>query len=246
MMANALFLVMIRLAGLLGWEWLTGVPTALPRFFQLMVLTHTGIGLTLAMLVVAFFLSHLPVVWRRRHRASVLSGLALVLVASTLTVTGLFILTDAASRDNRWAWALHVLCAATVIAGYLQHRYVNRTRPLPRQTRRVMIGIVGVALVLVVLHGLGAADTGLTPEAQLALDRGVTVGAGSRDRARPGSEEDFVPSGFVSPASPFFPSPATTTSGWYLPARIITRGESPETVKEEVEEEGFASDSIRT
>jgi hypothetical protein len=50
-----------------------------------------------------------------------------------------------------------------------------------------------------------------------------------------------VPVNFVPYQSPFFPSATTTTTGGYLPSRIITRGNLPEQelLEREVEQQGF-------
>ena len=136
MLANTAYLLINRLADALGWGFFAVGETSLPKLFQSMVLTHTGVGLLLAVLMLTFFSAHLPKVWKRRHRASVLSGILVVLVGLALVVTGLFILTAAASRDNRWAWWAHVICAALSHVGRAEGDGGDPSPPLPSATCR--------------------------------------------------------------------------------------------------------------
>lgn len=248
MVADTVYLLINRLADALGWDFFAVGETSLPKLFQAMVLTHTGVGLLLATLMLAFLVTHLPKVWRRRHRASVLSGIFYTMAGLTLVVTGLFILTAAASRDHRWAWWAHVICAALVAAGYIAHRLVSYARPPGAAFRRFGLGVAAVAAILVVAHGFGKRGIELTAEARAALEGGMGSGPGSRSRNVAEFADGhivaggYVPRDFIPPESPFFPSAATTTSGSYLPVRIITRDDpaSPlEEVASEVERHGF-------
>lgn len=247
MLANTFYLLINRLADALGWGFFAVGETSLPKLFQSMVLTHTGVGLLLALLMLAFFSAHLPKVWKRRHRASVLSGILYVLVGLTLVLTGLFILTAAASRDNRWAWWAHVICAALVVIGYVVHRLVSYARPPGAAFRRFGLGVAGGAALLVVAHGFTHRGIELTAEAQAALERGLGSGPGAKSRdVAEFANGAFVARGFVPPESPFFPSPATTTSGGYLPVRIITRDHSASLLEEiasEVGRHGFVMET---
>lgn len=249
MIANTLYLLVNRAADGLGWDFFAVGETSLPLLFQAMVLTHTGLGLLLAALALVFFSTHLSVVWKRRHRASIVSGVGFVAVGVALVVTGLFILTAAATRDHRWVWWIHLVCAALILVGYAVHRRVSYTRP-PAKRARQFLAAVGVGVVvLMAIHGLTRRDVRFTPESRAAMERGLGEGPGgkARDVARFAEEEDaFVARGFVPPESPFFPSPATTTSGTFLPARIITRGSDEsllEEVRREVARDGFVTET---
>ena len=246
MIANTSYLLVNRLADALDWNVFAVGETSLPSLFQAMVLTHTGIGLLLAALMLGFFVSHLPKVWKRYHKSSVASGVLYVAAGLVLVVTGLFILTAAASRDNRWAWWAHVACAAIVPLGYVAHRLVSYTRPPGKSFGRFFVAVAAVVLTLVVWHGFTNRGIVRTEEAQLALERGLSTGPGSKGRdvtSRAGN--GFVPVGFVPPGSPFFPSAATTTSGDRLPSRIITRGDrgSPERINQEMATYGHVRDT---
>jgi len=221
MLANTLYLLANRLGDLAGWDWLTGGPEALPSIFQAMVLSHTGVGLTLTVVAIAFVIWHLRVVWARRHTTSIVSGVTLVVATLALVFTGLLILTASASEANRWAWWTHVLVAALIPIGYGIHRYVSYTRP-PEGTRtRYGAAIAGLTLLLLALHGLSA-GVERTPEAKRALAEKLDQGPAGEHRDVPSFfEQDFVPLGLVPPQSIFFPSPATTGTGDRIPRRIL-------------------------
>jgi tetratricopeptide (TPR) repeat protein len=242
MLANTAYLLLNRLADALDWDFFAVGETSLPKLFQAMVLTHTGVGLLLAALTLVFAIDHLVKVWKRHHRSSVISGISLVTIGMILVVTGLFILTAAASRDNRWAWWAHVICAALVPTGYIIHRLVSYARPPKVAFGRFGMAVAAVAVILIVVHGFTKRDIARTDEAQLAFEKGLHTGPGakSRDVAKFAGSK-FVPAAFVPPASPFFPSSATTTSGDYLPSRIITRGDlgSPERLAPDLDKYGF-------
>lgn len=243
MLANTVYLLLNRFADAVGWRFFAVGETDLPALFQAMVLTHTGIGLLLALVMLAFSLVHLPTVWKRRHRESVVSGVFFVGTGLVLVVSGLFILTAAASEANRWAWWAHVAAAALVPVGYVLHRLVSYARPPGERFRRFGLVVLGLTGLLIAWHGLVRRE-GDPPRAALAEDGAA---AGARDRV-PAAYRDsaFVPAGFVPPESPFFPSPATTTSGGHLPARFLLPGEEHapnRQVRREVAERGFAVDA---
>lgn len=247
MVANTLYLVVNRLADVMGLTFFAVGETSLPPLFQAMVLTHTGVGLLLVSVMLGFLIAHLPTVWKRKHRASILTGIGLGLAGGVLAVSGLFILTAAANRANSWAWWAHVGSALLIVAGYGGHRFVSYARPPRERARRFALLVGGVFVLAVGLHAVTRRDVQLTPEARAARELGLGDGPGGRERdpAR-FADGGFVPQGFVPPESPFFPSAATTSTGGYLPARIITRsdaGELAEQVAAEVEARGFAAET---
>jgi len=248
MLANTLYLLVSRAADALGWSFLAAGETSLPGLFQVMILTHTGVGLLVAAAMILFVVLHLPKVWKRYHSASIWSGIGFVAVGLSLVITGLFILTAAASRDNQWAWWIHVVSAALVPLGYIGHRVVSYTRPANVQLTRFLAGVGVAMLVLVLGHVFTNTEVVLTEEARAARAAGLSTGPGSRARdVTAYLDARFVPTGFVPPESPFFPSAATTTSGGLLPSRIITRGNLGVTeaaVRVEVSEQGFVTEAL--
>ncbi|MFH0982156.1 MAG: hypothetical protein V2A79_11515 [Planctomycetota bacterium] len=129
-----------------------------------------------------------------------------------LAVTGLFILTAAASHANAWAWWAHVICAALVPTGYILHRAVSYVQPRPVNYPIFGAALASILIVLVAGYGFTHREVVLTQEARMA--RGADWGPGSKSRnLRDYVKGAFVPAGYVSPESPFFPSAATTASG---------------------------------
>ncbi len=198
MLANTSYLLLNRLADALGWRFFAANEISLPQLFQAMVLTHTGVGLLLATLMLIFFVAHLPKVWRRHHKSSVISGISFVAVALVLAVTGLFILTAAASRNNKWAWWAHVICAALIPLGYFAHRFVSYVQPQRVTLRRFLIVVAAIVVTLAIAHGFTHRGIVRTQEAQAALEKGLHQGPGAKHR---NLEKFFPATGNQQPAS---------------------------------------------
>ena len=247
MLANTLYLLLNRLADAAGWTFFATGETSLPELFQIMVLSHTGVGLLVVTLMFVFGFGHLPKVWKRYKRPSGVTGIAYMVIGFVLAVTGLFILTASASRDNSWAWWIHVICAAAAPVAYVLHRLRSRSNKPKTHLQRAFMGAVASVLVLLVVwHSFTNKDIVLTEEARLALEEGLNTGPGGRDRNPTDfSDSLFIPAGFVPPESPFFPAATTTTSGDYLPSRIITRNDLgvEEVLQEEIDAYGFVKNT---
>ncbi len=244
MLADTLYLLCFRLADWFDLRIFALTETSLPGLYQAMVLSHTGVGLALAGIAIVFALWHLTRVWiRRRNRTALFSGLLVLTLGLALAVSGLFILTEANSRDNRWAFWAHAVCAVLVPALYLAHRRASVWKPTRRACRVGIGATAGLTGLLVLLHGVTYREDHLTEEAVRAIAAGKHTGPGSKGRSLEGyvDEAGFVAAGYVPPESPFFPSAATTTTGDFLPSRIITRGDvsHPEALKPDLERYGF-------
>ncbi|MGQ8338612.1 tetratricopeptide repeat protein [Sunxiuqinia sp. A32] len=243
MLTNTLYLLLNRLADGLDLNFFAVGKTSIPPLFQAMILSHTGVGILLVLLMSFFGIAHLPKVWRMYKYKVGITGIAYILVGLTLGITGLFILTSAASRQNNWAWWIHVICAALAPTGYILHRLSSRrNRPTKDAFKRFGIAILAFLVVLIVWHVSTNRHVIVTEEAQLAKEQGLHEGPGAKNRVvGEFLGEKFVPVGFVPPESPFFPSAATTTTGGYLPSRIITRNDlgSREVIEKEIDEFGF-------
>ena len=228
MLADTLYLLANRAAGALGIGYFAVTDISLPRFYQSMVLWHTVGGIILVILALAFVEWHLPTVWRRHRRRAIYTGLASVTLGVTLLVTGLFILTEANSRDNAWAWWCHVIAAAALPVFYLAHRRISIWKPSARSYLVVPLATAGLAGLAIVVHGLTYDREAYTEAAVEAFASGTHTGPGSRQRQTGGGPAEFVPANFVPFESPFFPAATTTTTtGSFLPSRIITRGGLP-------------------
>jgi len=255
MLANTLYLLCNRLGKALP-EPISGYfavgEQTIPKLFQVMVLSHTGLGIMVVTMFLLFAVFHLPKVWRRHRRRTVTSGVLFVTAGLVLALTGPFIVYAAASREHGWVWWTHVIAAAVVPLAFILHRSVSYVPAQAVSYRRFGLVMTTVLVAALVGHGFGHRDLQLTPEARLARSRGTETGPGSRlrDLAKlvKGSHEPgyvqtsgFVSESFVPPGSPFFPSAATTSTGDYLPERIITRGDTsaPERLAPDLDKFGF-------
>ncbi len=228
MFADTLYLLINRLADFLQIGYFAVTETSLPKFYQVMVLSHTAVGLVLVVLAIVFVEMHLPVVWRRSRRRAIATGIVTIGLGLLLTVTGLFILSAANNRENRWAFWSHVGAAALLPLFYLLHRRTSRWKPSSLSYRVVPAAIAAIALVAVGLHGVTYVREAYTEAAEKAFAEGTHLGAGSKLRdVAEYAPDAFVPANFVPAESPFFPAATTTTTGSYLPSRIITRGNPP-------------------
>lgn len=209
--ADSLYLVAVRLLELAGLD-VGGAGAASSLFFQTALLGHSILGTLLVLLVGGFVVLHLPSVWRRRHAASLASGAVALTLCGVLLLTGLFVLTEAASRGNRWAWWLHVGGALALPLAYAAHRRASYARPRSGVTRGFARALAALVLAFGIGHVLAGqvrppevSAVGPPPEARnLALER---LGA--------------VPPGYASPTSPYYPSPATTSTGSHAPAAAV-------------------------
>ena len=241
MLADTLYLLACRAAEASGLDYFALTDISLPRFYQGMVLSHTGLGIFLVVLTLAFVEWHLPEVWRRHRRQAIATGLVTATLGVILLVSGLFILSEANNRDNAWAWWLHVVAALALPAFYLAHRRISIWKPSTASYRVVPVAVASLALAAIVAHGVSYDREAYTQPAQAAFAAGTHTGPGSRAWLKGGNPTTFVPANFVPYQSPFFPSATTTTTGGYLPSRIITRGNLPEQelLEREVEQQGF-------
>lgn len=232
--ADTLYLVGIRLLGLLGLE--IGEPGAASSlFFQTALLGHSVVGTLFVALVTLFVALHLPQIWRRRHASSIASGLLTLAVCLGLFLTGLFVLTEAATRQHRWVWWLHVLGAVALPLLYVAHR-----RSSVVQFRNATVGRFARAVVVLTLaFGVGHAVVGQVDPPHVTAE-GLSSAAADLATERYGA----VPPGFASPLSPFYPSPATTSTGEHLDAAAVIGPTPPSgaVVREGVEAAGYYAD----
>ena len=247
MLANTVYLLLNSLADKWDWSFFAVGKTTMPVIFQVMILSHTGVGLLLVLLMLIFGIGHLPRVWKRYKQPGGISGISYLVLGLVLGITGLFILSASASRDNAWAWWLHVITAFIVPALYVLHRLQSlKNQPSRSGFRRFTLTTLSLVAGLAVVHLLTNRSVVLTPEAQLAREQGLHNGPGAPSRdVSMFREGPFVPRGFIPPESPFFPSAATTSSGGYLPSRIITRGDlgAAEKIEAEIDAIGFVKDT---
>jgi len=246
LLANTLYLLANRLASAalpsVTAERFAEGTYRISRLFQVMVLSHTGLGFLVVAMLLAFAAWHLPKVWKRHRRRTVATGLAFVVTGLVLAITGPFIMYAAASREHSWIWWTHVIAAGLVPLAYITHRLVSYVRLQTIDLTRFATLVGSATVVIFVMHLAGDRATTMTPEALRAQAAGMHTGPGSKARDLAGFVEGpYVPTGFVPPGSPFFPSAATTTTGDYLPERIITRGDvsAPDRLASDLDSIGF-------
>ncbi|MCE2450952.1 MAG: tetratricopeptide repeat protein [Candidatus Latescibacteria bacterium] len=242
MVADTLYLLTNRLADALDFSYFAVTDISLPKFYQGMVLSHTGVGLVLVVLAMGFVAWHLPAVWRKSRKRAILTGIATLTLGIVLAISGLFILSAASNRGNPVAYWSHVAAAVLVPLFYLAHRRLSLWKPSARSYRVVPIAVVGLLALAVVLHGLSYSGEQYTQAAEQAFAAGKHTGPGSKAReVADFAPDDFVPANFVPAESPFFPAATTTTTGDVLPSRIITRGDlsHPEKLAGDMDEYGF-------
>ena len=242
MVADTLYLLTNRLADALDFAYFAVTDISLPKFYQGMVLSHTGVGLVLVVLAMGFVAWHLPAVWRKSRKRAILTGIATLTLGIVLAISGLFILSAASNRGNPVAYWSHVAAAVLIPLFYLAHRRLSLWKPSARSYRIVPIAVVGLLALAVVLHGLSYSGEQYTQAAEQAFAAGKHTGPGSKAReVADFAPDEFVPANFVPAESPFFPAATTTTTGDVLPSRIITRGDlsQPEKLAGDMDEYGF-------
>ncbi len=242
MVADTLFLLLVRLAERADLDPFAVGAARLPALYQVLLLAHTGVGVLLTAVMLVFLVAHLPWVWRRVHPESVWTGVAYAVLGLALLVSGLFILSDAASRANRWAWWLHVVGAGVVVLAYLAHRAVSYSRPTRARVAGYLASAAAGALVLFLAHGWEGASLAARAAAPSGGPGGPARGAQGRLAGAFGPS-GWVPVGAVPPESPFFPSAATTEPGtWLDPSAVLGPIWTTDTarVRAEASQRGFA------
>ena len=76
MVADTLYLLTNRLADALDFDYFAVTDISLPKFYQVMVLSHTGVGWVLVVLAMGFVAWHLPAVWRKSRKRAIYTGIA--------------------------------------------------------------------------------------------------------------------------------------------------------------------------
>ena len=226
MIADTLYLLVNRLGELLEIGYFAATAISLPKFYQGMVLSHTAVGLILVFIAVLFVAWHLPAVWRKSRKRAIFTGLVTVLLGFALAITGLFILSAASNRGNPVAYWIHVFAGLLIPGFYFYHRRISLWKPSKESYIAIPMFTMGILIVGVILHGISYEGEQYTEQAQQAFSQGKDTGPGSKIRdVKKYAKSDFVPANFVPAESPFFPAATTTTTGDFLPSRIITRGD---------------------
>lgn len=209
-------------------------PKVLPIVYQLMLVGHVVFGLAAFAMTTAFVAMHMPRMIRSQRRAVRWAGVALAALWLVLLVSGLFILSEANSRENAWIFVSHQVAAGLLLVAYLIHRRLSRDPPRTYSVVRIGAALLGGIFVVGVVH---FAETG-------GLRLAEASAAALADPAPSAATQDDIPAllapfralGDPDRDSPLFPAKTTTSTGGYLPARILTHDDMPDL-------EGFAAET---
>jgi hypothetical protein len=239
--ADALFLVLFRVTESTTRFRLP--PDTLPTFYQLAVGGHTWLGILLTPVALVFAAWHLGRAWARRHGVAISTGASLILSMLGLMFTGIFILSQANSRENRGMFWAHMGLGGAMLALYVTHRVTSVWAP---SWRRIGLALGSMTLLALVFTGIHC----LTIPKAHEIERGTRIQTVPKTETLTQSADPFGPK-FVAysdvPAkSPFFPSSATTATGTYMESRVVTRGELPsvDQLHKEVAAYGFVKDTL--
>ena len=226
-------------------------PEVLPVFYQAMLVTHLVFGIVLVAIAVVFITLHVIKMHKKRRPRAWMrsSGGSLAFALVMLLVSGFFILTESNSRENYWIFVSHQALAFVCLSAYFAHRMLSRIKPF-----NINIAVTkrsaSIAASVVFLTALTA--TFLVQNAQADVELAVAdqpiVGFERhqnyvfKDKQTIMDDFKFVPAGDADESSPFFPATTTTSTGSWLPSRIITHDDFPDlkAFRQETEEKGFA------
>ncbi len=212
---------------------------ALPAFYQIMLLTHLAGGILLAVLALLFVVQHIPLAWPRKNSNAVTLGVLLTSCAVLLAISGLFILTEANSVENRWVFYLHRALAIVLPFAYIFHRMAAYS-PIDRS--RLVMSVVIIVVVLLALLGAHHWNKGPATRVSLLIREGRAAYAAEANIGLP--EDPFIPfspKNLGDPHGKFYPSAVSTTSGGFLPRRQLTLEDlaDPKTIASDLKEFGF-------
>jgi hypothetical protein len=201
---------------------------AMGLFYQAMLIAHVLGGAAVLAMATFFVVWHLRRVRNLLRFRAVFSGAGLTAAAYLLFASGLFIFSQANTREHRWIFVAHQALALLAPVLYAVHRLVSHFPPTARSAAK------GGAAFLGLTAAMAAAHLATLPPAPLRTVPPVAEG----DPFVP-----FVPKNYPDPSSPFAPSSTTTDSNNFFPARVVTREELGdfERIRADVEKYGFAA-----
>lgn len=235
MVVNTLYLVFASHIAGIGRD-----PEVLPVTYQVTLVSHIVLGILAFAVALFFIFSHIRRIWRVKTRENRITGIVLAASTLFLLVSGFFILSEANSRENFWIYVGHQAAAGLLLIAYLWHRLISHDPPTHPTIVRTTVALIALISGLWIMHIL-----------EVSKDSTVAIAAPSPQQAvkSPYGEiignNPFVPFkaiGDPQPASPLFPSKTTTSTGGYLPTRILTHDDLPnlEAFVAETRERGFA------
>jgi Flp pilus assembly protein TadD len=238
MVVNTLYLVFAAHVVGIGRD-----PEVLPVTYQVTLVSHIVFGILVFGVAIFFIFYHARRMWRINTLKNRATGISLSVSTVLLFVSGFFILSEANSRENYWVFVVHQTTAVMLLIAYLWHRLVSRDPPTLPSVMRTATTLVAMIFSVWIVHVL-----------EVGKDGTVAVAAPvPKDNVRYPDAEilgnnpfvPFSPVGDPVPTSPFFPSKTTTSTGGYLPTRILTHDDLPNLSDfvAETREKGFATNS---
>lgn len=224
-------------------------PEVLPLTYQIMLVAHLAGGLVAFAVAVAFIGIHMPRMIRGRRRFTRTTGFSLAGAWLLLLLSGLFILSEANSRENMWIFVAHQIGALALVGIYVSHRLLSSDPPTRTNTLRTMLWLTGGVGLIWLMHVM---ETGNSPKARLVGGAAIEKEPGyshvpsglprTPNESFPWSESAFRAPGDPDLESTFYPAKTTTTTGGYLPTRILTHDDLPNLEKftAETRVKGFA------
>ena len=225
---NTLFLLARRLW--LGCE-IGGLDRcSISKFYQSMVLTHSGLGIAMAVLLVVFLVYHLARSWSlaQRRKASLITGILVIAVTGFLFASGLYFMLEAKTRSVMWLYYGHIGAAIIFLGVYLGHRRAAKATLVGRVASALAGGAVALCVLLVI------AEVSVAPPKPYPI-----VALDLRDH-----DGSYEQPNKVSTRHVFFPSPIQLASGKGATTseKIIGQmPQDPDAIRAEVAENGFAS-----
>lgn len=208
--------------------------SVISQFYQIMLLSHIFIGVGLFLVVTSFVVWHLRNAMKRKNYKAIVMGTSLAVAATLITLSGLFILTEANSLQNRWIFYGHRIIAVIIPFLYLAHRYTSS----PLTFKKHAIATVGVVTALFAF--ITVIHNGTMPE----IEKGEIIAAIEPAYHAEEISDPFIPFTYKNnghPDSPFFPSAVTTESGGYIEDSILTQKDyvHQDKINEELDQYGF-------
>jgi len=219
-------------------------PEVLPLFYQLMLVAHLVVGTCLVALAMWFVIWHIRKVLKRRRPRPWMRTTGSVLITSLciLLFSGFFILEESNSQENFWIFVSHQVIAAALVGAYLCHRFMSRVKPFVPAWLSLSPAKAATTSAIIIVGYIGLQSLQARGSNE-ALDQDTDVHqAQALETSEAETVYTFIAAGDPDLESPFFPATTTTTTGGWLPARIITHDDLPDIDKfqEETREKGFA------
>jgi Tfp pilus assembly protein PilF len=223
-------------------------PETLPLIYQLMLVAHVTLGVLTFLVAAGFAVTHARRMYRIRKPLNRNTGMGTVAAVVTLLASGFFILSEANSRENEWIFVAHQVTAALIVGVYLAHRYLSSDPPVRAS---VLIYSSVFLFASVAIWGVHWSETKHAPVGKFfglfpaQASESPTAKQSHAAEAAVTSEPvamEFHAVGDPDPHSPLFPSKTTTTTGGYLPSRILTHDDLPNLsdFRAETQKKGFA------